>query len=115
MATAKRGRKSRGTILFRVLLLFALISAGLWLAFGREAAALSEVGTAYAAKTACACRHIADREIGSCHADLGSGFSTLWLSEDAEERSVTASIPGLASTTATYSGSWGCVLERWES
>jgi hypothetical protein len=36
------------------------------------------------------------------------------LSEEPAAKSVTASFPLLASTTATYREGWGCVLEPWE-
>jgi len=36
------------------------------------------------------------------------------LSDDAEKRSVTATFPLVAQTTATYREGYGCVLEQWE-
>ena len=113
MATAKRAKTGLVGILLRVALVLAVIVGVVWLLFGREVAGFSETGTAFAAKTACSCRFVAGREIGTCGDDLGAGFEAVWLSEDAEAMSVTARVPLIASATATYSEDTGCLLERW--
>ena len=115
MATAKRAKAGWGTITFRVLALAGIAGGLLWFFFGTFASGMSVAGTGYAAKTACSCRFLAGRELGSCDDDLGGGFAMVWLSEDADEQSVTATVPGLASTTATFKDGPGCVLESWDS
>jgi hypothetical protein len=40
-------------------------------------------------------------------------MSLVRLSEDDRAKSVTASVPLLASETATYREGFGCVLEKW--
>ena len=39
----------------------------------------------------------------------------IMLSEDDENRSVKASVPLIASSTASYRDGFGCVLEKWGS
>ena len=47
---------------------------------------------------------------------LGGHGITAWgeTSEDAEAKSVTASIPLIASDTATYREGYGCLLQEWQ-
>ncbi|MGB3165788.1 MAG: hypothetical protein WBA68_03330 [Alteraurantiacibacter sp.] len=114
MATAKRAKTGLVGIVVRVALVLVVIAGVAWLLFGREIGGFSETGTAFAAKTACSCRFVAGREIGTCGEDLGAGFEAVWLSEDTEAMTVTARVPAVASATASYSEDGGCVLERWD-
>lgn len=68
---------------------------------------------ATAAREVCACRHISGRALGDCRKDLGPGQATLWLSEDASGRAVTARVLPVASETATYLDGAGCQLGPW--
>ena len=68
----------------------------------------------YGARIGCSCRYIDGRALGSCKDDRESGMGMVFLSEDAERKSVTARVPVLASATATYRKGWGCVLEKWD-
>ncbi|GGD35229.1 hypothetical protein [Croceicoccus pelagius] len=76
--------------------------------------AQAEAGTAYGARVACSCRYVGGRELGDCEKDFLDGMGMVSLSEDDVDRSVTASVPLIASTTATYREGWGCVLETYE-
>lgn len=73
-----------------------------------------ELGVAYAARVACACRHIGNRPLDSCYRDFEPGMEVISLSEDAAAKSVTASVPLLASRTATFDPLLGCQPERFE-
>lgn len=73
----------------------------------------AEAGTAYGARVGCACREIDGRDLADCEKDFLDGMGLVSLSEDEAERSVTASVPLIASTTATFREGWGCVLEPW--
>lgn len=73
----------------------------------------AKVGTAYGAHVACSCRHAGGRSLEDCAKDFERGMELVSLSEDRAAKSVTASFPLLASTTATYREGWGCVLEPW--
>lgn len=70
-------------------------------------------GTAYGARVACSCRFIGGRDLKDCEKDFESGMGMVSLSEDASAKSVTASVPLLASQTATFKEGYGCVLEKW--
>lgn len=76
--------------------------------------AFAVTGVSYGVRVACPCRFIAGRDLASCKDDFRSGFGPLWLSEDAEDKSVTAWSPLLASQTATFREGQGCVLETWD-
>ena len=108
---AVRQRRSRWTW----LLLLVLVAVACFGWFYREPIeGYTTTAAAFGARTACSCRHVAGRELGDCEKDFEPGMEVVFLSEDAETRSVTAYVPLLASETATYREGYGCVLEKWE-
>ncbi|AKH43389.1 hypothetical protein FHS61_000908 [Altererythrobacter atlanticus] len=113
MATAKN-RSSRPPRRFTryILLAAVLIAAAGW--YYREPIdGYTRVATAFGAHTVCSCRYVAGRSIGDCKKDFEPGMEILFLSDDEEARSVTASVPLIASETATFREGYGCVLEPW--
>lgn len=72
-----------------------------------------ELGTGYAARVACACRYIGNRRLKSCYADFEPGMEPIRLSEDIAAKSVTASVPLLASRTARFDPLLGCQAEDY--
>lgn len=104
-------RLRRRRALRLALLAAVLLAAAYWLFQGREA----RTATAYAARVVCSCRHVAGRGLDQCRDDLPSGMSLVVLSEDEEEKAVTAWLPLLGSDTARYREGPGCQLERWEN
>lgn len=103
----------------RNLLLLALLAMVLLLGFswsGLREQAL--IGSAYSAREACSCRFVSGQDLGTCKgliavAGLGRTGSLIWLSDDAGARTVKASVPLLASQTATFRPDRGCQLEPW--
>ena len=113
MATAKnRTQRSRPRWLKIVLLLAIALFATGWFyrapLYGR-----AEAGAAYGAHVACSCRYLAGRGLSDCKKDFEPGMEMVFLSEDADDKSVTAYVPLLASETARYRKGYGCVLEPW--
>ncbi|WP_271079122.1 hypothetical protein [Aurantiacibacter sp. MUD61] len=113
MATGNQARKSLFSILLRVALLLLVAGALIAFFFGEAIAGYSDVGTGYAARQACGCVYIAGQDIDSCYADLTPDMWPIWLSQDADAQSVSASIPLIASEEATYREGYGCVLEPY--
>ncbi len=113
MATAKLSPKRRN-VRIAGLGVLALVLAGAAATRSEAVSGTAQAGTAYGAKNACSCRHIAGRELSDCYRDFLPGMDFVWLSEDADEKSVTARVPLVASTTATFRAGYGCVLEPWE-
>ena len=111
MANAKAARSRRWP---KMLALVVLALVGAWWFLGDSVRAYAQAGTAYGVKNACSCRYISGRSLESCEDDFLSRMHMTWLSEDEEERSVTAYVPLVDSTTATYREGYGCVLEEWE-
>lgn len=99
------------TVVFGAAVLLAVVAHYGWAPLNAQAAA----GTAFGARTACGCRFIGGRALGDCEKDIADGMALVSLSEDAEAKSVTARVPLIASTTATYREGWGCVLEPYRS
>ncbi|WP_324829003.1 hypothetical protein [Qipengyuania zhejiangensis] len=97
-----------------LILLVAALGAAAWFAWGEGLRRTGAAGTAYGAHVACSCRFIAGRGLDDCAKDKLDGMELIRFSEDAQAKSVTASIPLVASDTATYREGYGCVLEPWE-
>jgi hypothetical protein len=97
-----------------MLLVLAVILAGAGWYYGPGLHDQAVAGTSYGARVACSCRHVGGRGLEDCRKDFEPGMELVSLSEDAEAKSVTASVPLLASQTATYREGYGCVLEKWE-
>lgn len=114
MANAKsKGRRRLWPI---VLLLVAAGLVAAWFSpWGRTQRGNAVAGTAYAAHVGCSCRFIAGRSMGDCAKDRLAGMELLRMSADEEAKSVTASVPLLASDTATYRKGYGCVLSNWRA
>ncbi|WP_447932923.1 hypothetical protein [Sphingopyxis fribergensis] len=72
--------------------------------------AQAELGSAYAARVGCSCRYVQGRSLDSCQSDFEPGMEMVSLSEDPATRTVTGSVPLLASRSARYAGDSGCFL-----
>lgn len=70
-------------------------------------------GTAYGARVACSCRFVAGRSMQDCAKDKLAGMALIRLTADEDAKSVTASVPLVASETATLRDGYGCVLDSW--
>jgi len=103
-------RRRRRLLLQACLLAVAAVAAWYWVSHRSEARA----ATAYAARTACSCRHVAGRKLDQCRDDFLPGMGLVILSEDEEDESVTAWLPFFGSDTARYRDGPGCVLDSWE-
>ena len=103
-------RRKRRLLLQGCLLAAAAFSAFYWLSH-REGA---RAATAYGARVACSCGHVGGRELDQCRDDFLPGMGFVVLSEDEEEKAVTAWMPFFGSETARYREGPGCVLDSWE-
>lgn len=72
--------------------------------------AQAELGSAYAARVGCSCRYVQGRSLESCQSDFEPGMEMVSLAEDPATKTVTGSVPLLASRSARYAGASGCLL-----
>jgi hypothetical protein len=70
-----------------------------------------ELGVGYAARVACGCRYIGNRSLADCRKDFEPGMEPIQLSEDTTTKSITASVPLIASRTVRYSDAHACQPE----
>ncbi|AMG73739.1 hypothetical protein [Sphingopyxis granuli] len=109
-----RGRK-RGASRWGGCLPWAAIVGVLLLAFliwkFPSFKAQAELGSAYAARVGCSCRYVQGRSLESCQSDFEPGMELVSLSEDPATKTVTGSVPLLASRSARYAGANGCLLD----
>jgi len=103
-------RRRRRRILLGVLLVLAVAGAAYWYTQRESAGA----ATAYAARIACSCRHLDNRELDACEDDLLPGMGLVLLSEDEDAKAVTAWLPLFGSETARFRDGPGCVLDPWD-
>lgn len=68
------------------------------------------IGTGYAAHRLCSCVFVSARTEASCRVDLGDEAAAIPVTVDRDRRTVTARIPLLAESVATYHGHTGCRL-----
>lgn len=73
--------------------------------------AQAELGSAYAARVGCSCRYVQSRSLESCQSDFEPGMEMVSLSEDSSTKTVTGSVPLLASRSARYAGASGCLMQ----
>lgn len=110
LANAKSRRRGRLWPALLVLLFAGL--AALWFSSaGERIRGDAMAGTAYGARVACSCRFVAGRSMDDCAKDKLAGMGSIRLSADEEARSVTASVPLIASETARFRDGYGCLLE----
>jgi hypothetical protein len=118
MATAKQNARKRATrraVRWPVILLGGgALAVGLSWYLRESLMDQALAGTAYGARVGCSCRYLGGRDLKDCEKDFEPGMALIRLSEDDEMKSVTASVPLLASQTATYREGYGCVLQRWD-
>ena len=124
MATAKLrssrsgnriGRRKGGRRVLRILLVAVLLVGGFAYAYRAPIGGYLSAGTSYGARIGCSCHYVAGRPMGDCSTDLSEpGLAMVMLSADDETKTVTASVPLLASQTAHFRKGWGCVLEPWD-
>lgn len=105
---ASRIKIGRITIGIGVLLL-ALLAGGFL--YARSITPQLELGTGYAARVACACRYIGNRDLKSCRADFEPGMEPISLSDDPATKTVTASVPLIASRSVRFDSVLGCQPE----
>ncbi len=113
MATAKaHSRKTR--LWFLAAALLAVLLGFAWVVWGEGLRRTGAAGTAYGARVACSCRFVAGRSLEDCAKDKLEGMELVRFSEDPQARSVTATIPLIATDTASYREGYGCMLEKWQ-
>ena len=93
----------------------ALIASATGYAWITAHRAQLELGVGYAARVGCGCRYLAGRPLGDCHKDFEPGMEPIRLSEDPATRTVTASVPLIASRSVRYDPVLGCQPEPFTS
>jgi hypothetical protein len=73
-----------------------------------------ELGVGYAARVACGCRYVGNRPLADCRKDFEPGMEPIQLSEDAATKTVTASVPLIASRSVRYDPVLMCVPEAFK-
>ena len=91
-----------------VLIIAALLAAWLYV---RALQPQLELGVGYGARVACACRYIGNRPLGSCYKDFEPGMERIQLSDDPATKTVTASVPWIASRSVRFDPLLGCQPE----
>ncbi len=73
---------------------------------------IATIASGYMARVTCACHFIGGRSLSSCLTDRESGMERVRVSIDTTARRATASVPFLASVSATHTPGLGCVVDR---
>lgn len=102
-------KAKRALLIGVAVILVALIAGAVGYAIRMRPQA--ELGVAYGARVACACRYIGGRSLENCRNDFEPGMELVSLSEDGDARRVTARVPLLARRSAQFREGMGCLLE----
>lgn len=94
-----------GTIIVLIILLIGVV------VYAIRMKPTVELGVGYGAHVVCSCRYIGGRDMQSCYNDYEPGMEMISVSEDEENKRITASVPLLASRSAQFREGLGCVLE----
>jgi hypothetical protein len=70
-----------------------------------------ELGVGYAARVACGCRYIGNRSLADCRKDFEPGMEPITLAEDAATKTITASVPLIASRSVRFDPVLACQPE----
>jgi hypothetical protein len=92
-----------------LVLLVLLAGAGFWYVQARKPQL--ELGVGYGARVACACRYIDGRDLNTCYKDFEPGMEAIALHDDPATRTVTASVPLIASRSVKFDPLLGCQPE----
>ena len=95
-----------------VALLFG-VGVGAW-TYARAIGPQIELGVGYGARVACACRYIGHRDLKSCYKDFEPGMEAIHLADDPATRTVTASVPLVASRAVRFDPELGCQPEPYQ-
>jgi hypothetical protein len=98
---------ARRLILPVSLIVIAALALAAWL-YVRALTPQLELGVGYGARVACACRYIGNRDLQNCRKDFEPGMEPIQLSEDAATKTVTASVPLIASRSVRFDPLLGC-------
>lgn len=94
----------------KLVALAVLLLAALWLVWNWSSIkGQARVGAAYGAHITCSCRYIEGRDMASCETDKEAGMEMVSLSDDPENKRITASVLFLAEAVAERRGAFGCV------
>lgn len=92
-----------------IVVLAALLAAAV--AYAIRMKPTIELGVGYGAHVICSCRYIGGRDMESCYNDYEPGMEAISMTENEDEKRITASVPLLASRSAQFREGLGCVLE----
>ena len=94
--------------------MFALIALALVIFFYvRSQKPLLELGVGYGARVACGCRYIGNRSLADCKKDFEPGMEAIRLSENVATKTITASVPLIASRSVRFDPVLGCQPEPY--
>ncbi len=103
----EKGSKRKPALIVIAVVLFIALA---WFAYNyRGIKGQAELAAAYGAHITCSCRYIAGRELNNCKRDFEPGMDMLAVTDDPENKRITASIPFLAKAIAERRGAYGCI------
>ena len=111
MATATRIGSGLKRFRWLAIPLAILVALAAW--FHRPIIGSARTAAAFGAHITCSCRYIEGRSSADCRKDFEEGMGAVMISDDPDQRSVTARVPLLSSQTATFRDGQGCVPEPW--
>ncbi len=69
----------------------------------------ASLGSGYMAHVTCSCRYVEGRSLEDCAKDNEEGTEIVSISDDPDNKRITASVPFLATAMAEKRGAYGCL------
>lgn len=104
-----RPKKSRMRKLGIILLLIVAVIIGFLFYNMASFKGNAQLGASYASHVMCSCRYIQGRTLEDCQKDFEPGMEIVNLSDDPENKRLTASVTFLSEAVAEYRGDFGCI------
>ena len=101
-------KASHRTLLIGVPIAILLVLAIAVIGYALSQKPKMELGVGYGARVACGCRYIEGRPLDSCYKDFEPGMEVIRLSDDPQTKTVTASVPLIASRSVRFDSQLGC-------
>ncbi len=101
--------KNKVRLLVIIILLMIVLISGVILYNFSTVKGNAQLSASYASHIICSCRYIQGRDLEDCEKDFEPGMELVTLSDDSENKRLTASILFLSEAVAEYRGNFGCI------
>ncbi len=109
MATKTSNPRRKRHILGYILLAILILLVAIFIYNLTSIKGNTRLGASYAAHVVCSCRYIEGRSLKDCQKDFEPGMEIISLSDDPDNKRLTAYVPLFSEAVAERRGAFGCI------